>query len=134
MNIDKSLLVTSVSKVTLSRTDALNRLNSDFTKAMANLQSGWPDYEVKTWDIQSEEAKQWTAASADDKPMTPFLTQLFNQRAALGWVEPFADLVSRIMANTQNYTLATANYIAIRHVAERDINAASDPSKVQWSF
>lgn len=117
-----------------AKASAISKLNSDFSSAMASLQSGWPDYEVKTWDIQAEEAKRWSEAPEDNKPSTPFLTQLSTQRAALGWDEPFEDLVSRIVSNTYNYTMATAAFIAIRHVAERDINSSEDPSELTWKF
>lgn len=114
--------------------DRLAQLNEDYQRAMAGLQSGWPDYEIKTWTIQAEEAKQWVAADADTKPLTPFLTQLWTERQNLGWTEPFADLVARVIANNDGYTTMVARYTAIRHVAERNIGLATDPATVTWSF
>ncbi|CAI3787520.1 hypothetical protein AHFPHNDE_01184 [Pseudomonas sp. MM227] len=119
-------------KVTAGERMAL--LNDDYQRAMAGLQSGWPDYEIKTWTIQAEEAKQWVAADVDTKPSTPFLTQLWTERQNLGWTEPFADLVSRVIANNDGYTTMVARYTAVRHVAERNIGLATDPATVTWSF
>lgn len=114
--------------------DRLALLNEDYQRAMAGLQSGWPDYEIKTWTIQADEAKQWVAADADTKPLTPFLTQLWTERQALGWTEPFGDLVARVIANNDGYTTMVARFTAVRHVAERNIGQAADPSTVTWSF
>lgn len=109
-------------------------LNEDFAIAMAALHTGWPDYEIQTWTVQADEAKQWIAAAATEKPATPFLTSLHAQRVDMGWDEPFEDLVQRVIENTNAYTAATASLIAKRHVAERAINGAEDPSQVSWDF
>lgn len=113
---------------------AIARLNRDFNAAMTVLQGNWPDYEIQTWTVQASEAKRWWAANEGDKPSTPFLTQLYQDRVALGWIEEFADLIDRVMANDRLYTQATAGLIAVRHVAERKLNQAADPSLVEWSF
>lgn len=115
-------------------TDAKARLNDDFDRAMAGLHTGWPDYETQTWTVQAEEAKQWTAAPDDAKPSVPFLAALHAQREAMGWVGTLGDLVDSVMKNTIAYTAATATLIARRHVAERAIDEAEDPSSVTWSF
>lgn len=118
----------------ITKAKRLEQLNTDFTAAMTTLQGTWPTMEIQTWTLQAEEAKQWTAADTADKPLTPFLTSLYEKRVALGWSEPFADFVARVLVNSVTYTTASANYLAIRHVAERAINAATDPSTVTWSF
>lgn len=109
-------------------------LNSQYSSALAALTSSYPDYEVATWTMQNDEARQWTAADDASKPDTPFLTALWTKRQALGWVEPFADLVGRVISNSNAYTAAVANYTGIRHVAEKNLLAAADPMTITWSF
>lgn len=114
--------------------ERLARMNADYQRAMAKIQAGWPDYEIKTWTVQADEAKEWTAADADSKPPTPFLTQLWSGRAALGWSEPFAGLVERVIANNDAYTTIVARFTAVRHVAERNIGLDENPLTVTWRF
>lgn len=114
--------------------ERLALLNDDYQKAMASLQAGWPDYEIKTWTVQADEAKQWMAAEEGGKPATPFLTQLWTDRQALAWEEPFSDLIARVIANNNGYTTMVAKYTAVRHVAERNIGMADDPATITWSF
>ncbi|MEQ9725189.1 hypothetical protein ABRP29_06065 [Pseudomonas sp. WHRI 8822A] len=117
-----------------SKAAAILRLNDDFTIAMAALHEGWPDYEIQTWTVQAEEARQWTAATPDAKPAVPFLSSLHAQREAMGWNGTLADLVSRVLDNADAYTAATASLIGRRHVAERAIEGAEDPARVTWDF
>lgn len=134
MLIDFSQAVSKEQKSYELRNAVKSRLNAEFATAMAALHQGWPDYEIQTWTVQNDEARAWVAASEDDKPTTPFLTSLHDRRVQLGWEEPFADLVARVIANGDAYTAATSSLIAIRHVAERAISVAEDPSSVTWSF
>ncbi|OLU15318.1 hypothetical protein BVH01_15985 [Pseudomonas sp. PA1(2017)] len=101
---------------------------------MAALHDGWPDYEIQTWTVQAEEARQWMAAKADVKPVVPFLSNLHAQREAMGWEGTLEELVERVIQNTNAYTAATASLIGRRHVAERAIDAADDPSSIAWDF
>ncbi len=112
----------------------INNLNEDFNRAMVGLHNGWPDYEIQTWTVQAEEAKSWLSASEHNKPEIPFLTNLHEKRKALGWEGTLEDLVNRVMQNTIAYTTATASLIARRHVAEKQIEEAEDPSTVTWDF
>ncbi|SDG85650.1 hypothetical protein SAMN05216588_101203 [Pseudomonas flavescens] len=116
------------------RSTAKERLNADFAIAMAALHEGWPDYEIQTWTVQAEEARQWTAAPPDAKPSVPFLSSLHAQREAMGWDGTLADLVERVIENTNAYTAATASLIGRRHVAERAIDGAEDPASIIWDF
>lgn len=117
-----------------SKAAAVKKLNDDFAAAMAALHEGWPDYEIQTWTVQAEEARQWMAAPPDAKPSVPFLSSLHAQREAMGWEGTLADLVERVIENTNAYTAATASLIGRRHVAERAIEAAEDPSSIAWDF
>lgn len=117
-----------------AKADRKAELNSDFAIAMAALHDGWPDYEIQTWTVQAEEARQWVAARADAKPPVPFLSSLHAQREAMGWEGTLEDLVERVIQNTNAYTAATASLIGRRHVAERAIEAADDPSSITWDF
>lgn len=123
-----------VTPVYLSKQAAKTNLNDDFNEAMATLHEGWPDYEVQTWTVQAEEAKSWLSVPEDNKPEIPFLTNLHEQRKSLGWEGSLEDLVNRVMQNTIAYTAATASLIARRHVAEKQIEDAEDPSTVTWDF
>lgn len=117
-----------------NRAAVVDRLNFDFEAAATRATLGWPEFEMQTWTIQTDEARQWTAAAPADKPLTPFLTQLWTDRASRGWSEDFSALVARVLSNNASFVLATANLLAIRHSAERDISAASNPTLVTWSF
>ncbi|OLU23887.1 hypothetical protein [Pseudomonas sp. PA27(2017)] len=117
-----------------TKAQAIKRLNEDFAAAMAALHDGWPDYEIQTWTVQAEEARQWMAAKADAKPVVPFLSSLHTQREAMGWEGTLENLVERVLQNTNAYTAATASLIGRRHVAERAIDAAEDPSSITWDF
>jgi hypothetical protein len=121
-------------KIVVTKAEAIAALNADFEAAGTRATAGWPEFEIQTWSIQAEEARQWTAAATADKPPTPFLTQLWTDRKALGWTEEFSALVARVISNNAAYVLATANLLAIRHSAERDINAVSEPASVTWAF
>lgn len=116
------------------RNDQLYVLNDQFTKAMQRLQTGWPIYEVMTWDKQSREANAWLAAPADDKPDTPFLSSLVAKCNALGADDTLEDLVARVHANDVKYTEAVTAIMAVRHVAEDKINAADVPYEIEWKF
>jgi len=117
-----------------TKAQAIKRLNDDFAAAMAALHDGWPDYEIQTWTVQAEEARQWMAAKPDAKPVVPFLSSLHAQREAMGWEGTLEELVERVIQNTNAYTAATASLIGRRHVAERAIDAADDPSSIAWEF
>lgn len=123
-NTPKSVLVAS----------AKTKLNSDFADTMAKLHEGWPDYEIQTWTVQNDEAREWMVAPADSKPTTPLLSGMHATRTALGWPEPFEDFVGRVIKNSDRYTAAVAALLAVRHVSERAIEQAEDPTSVEWSF
>lgn len=110
------------------------RLNWDFTNCMQVLQSDFPLYELLTWDRQSYEANLWMKAPDDAKPETPFLSNLYSKTKAMGVDEPFSDLLERVVANENSYIDAVTSIMAIRHVAERQIEAAEDPFSVTWQF
>lgn len=109
-------------------------LNDQFTQAMQALQTGWPIYEILTWDKQSTEANAWLAAPVDDKPATPFLSSLVEKCNALGAGDTLEDLVARVHANDVKYTEAVTAIMAVRHVAEDKINAADVPYEIEWQF
>lgn len=113
---------------------SLDRLTTEFTQAMERIQSGWPLLEVLTWDKQAYEAARWEAAPVDSKPDTPFLTSLFEKCAALGAKDTFEALVRRIRANDKAYTEAVTSIMAVRHVAETQIEASDEPMSVTWQF
>lgn len=117
-----------------SKAECKAKLNSDFAIAMAALHKGWPDYEIQTWTVQAEEARQWMAAQPDARPLVPFLSSLHAQREAMGWEGTLEELVERVIQNTDAYTTATASLIGRRHVVERAIEAAEDPSSITWDF
>lgn len=109
-------------------------LNYQFSQAMQALQTGWPIYEILTWDKQSTEANAWLKAPADDKPETPFLSSLVDKCVALGADDTLEDLISRVHANDARYTEAVTSIIAVRHVAEDQINTSDVPQEVTWQF
>lgn len=109
-------------------------LNNDFTRAMQNLQTGWPIYEVLTWDKQATEANAWLAAPEGQKPDTPFLTSLFDKCAALGAQDTLENLIGRVHANDIRYTNDVTAIMAVRHVAEDQIAASDEPMSVTWQF
>lgn len=111
-----------------------SNLNRDFTQAMQRLQTGWPLYEILTWDKQSTEANAWLAAPEDAKPVTPFLSSLLEKCLALGAQDTLENLVGRVHANDLQYTEAVTAIMAVRHVAEDQINAADEPMSVTWQF
>lgn len=115
-------------------TVARQRLNFEFSQAMQQLQAPWPLLEVLTWDRQSYEAARWITAPADAKPETPFLTSLFEKCAALGAKDTFEALVGRIRANDKAYTDAVTSIMAVRHVAESQIEESAEPMTVTWQF
>lgn len=117
-----------------AKADRKAELNFEFGTAMAALHEGWPDYEIQTWTVQAEEARQWITAKPDAKPLVPFLSSLHAQREAMGWEGTLEELVERVIQNTNAYTAATASLIGQRHVAERAIDAADDPSSITWEF
>lgn len=113
---------------------AFERLNESFNSAMLNLQTGWPIYEVLTWDKQATEANDWLAAPEGQKPATPFLTSLFEKCAALGAQDTFESLIGRVHANDIRYTNDVTAIMAVRHVAEDQIAASDDPMSITWQF
>lgn len=113
---------------------AYSNLNQDFNQAMQRLQTGWPIYEVLTWDKQATEANAWLAAPEGQKPETPFLTSLFEKCAALGAQDTFANLIGRVHANDIRYTNDVTAIMAVRHVAEDQIAASDEPMSVTWQF
>lgn len=133
-NVDFTKAVLPVNPLQISRAARIALLNAEFEKACAAVTAGWPEDEIKTWTVQNDEARQWTAAAAEDKPATPLLTAMYQNRVSLGWTEPFEALVLRVIDNSDKYTAAIARLIAVRHVAERKITEATDPSAVTWSF
>lgn len=113
---------------------ALQALNQDFTRAMQQLQTGWPIYEVLTWDKQATEANAWLAAPEGQKPATPFLTSLFEKCAALGAQDTLESLIGRVHANDIRYTDDVTAIMAVRHVAEDQIAKSDQPMSVTWQF
>jgi len=113
---------------------ATDRLRMEFDEAIRKIQVGWPLYEVLTWDRQSAEASAWLSAPEGEKPDTPFLSSLLEKCLALGAQDTLDNLVGRVHANDIAYTDAATSIIAVRHVAEDQINAAEDPMSVTWQF
>lgn len=113
---------------------AYSNLNQDFNQAMQRLQTGWPIYEVLTWDKQATEANAWLAAPEGQKPATPFLTSLFEKCAALGAQDTLENLIGRVHANDIRYTNDVTAIMAVRHVAEDQIAASDEPMSVTWQF
>lgn len=120
--------------MSITKEDVLATLNSDFQYAMSMLKDPWPSYEADSWPTQAEEAKQWAAASVDDKPLTPFITKLFNDRTTLGISETFTAFVDKILNRATTYNDASAYMIALRQAKEKEIMSAADPTTVTWSF
>lgn len=113
---------------------ATENLNRDFNQAMQKLQAPWPLLEILTWDKQSFEAARWAAEPEDAKPETPFLTKLFDKCAALGAEDTFEALVHRVRENERIYTDAVTSIMAVRHVAENEIQASDEPMTITWQF
>lgn len=120
--------------MSITKEDMLAVLNAQFDEAMYQLRAAWPRYESDSWPTQAEEAKQWAAATAEDKPLTPFITKLYNDRTALGISETFDVFVGKILTRATTYNDASAYMIALRQAKEKEIMAADDPSLVTWSF
>lgn len=120
--------------MSITKEDMVAALNGEFEIAMASLKNPWPSYEAASWPTQAEEAKQWAAAATDDKPLTPFITKLYNDRTALGISETFAVFVDKILTRATSYNDSSAYMIALRQAKEKEIMASVDPTTVTWSF
>ncbi len=120
--------------MSITKEDMLAVLNAQFDEAMYQLRAAWPRYESDSWPTQAEEAKQWAAATAEDKPLTPFISKLYGERTAQGIVETFEVFVGKILTRATSYNDRSASMIALRQAKEKEIMQSTDPTTVTWSF
>lgn len=124
--------------------DIVADLNTGFKAAVKALRQDYPSEETDTWTIQRDEAvayMNWLQAGQEGpRPATQFLSALSDSRTRLGVGEGFDDLVQRVLANNQLYTIGMAELMARRHAAEyamSDAVAADDTNAlhaITWSF
>ena len=122
----------------------MQKLNDEYTAVFSELRSNYPACETETWPTQASEARLFSAwqqaGQQGPAPITPFLTALHNSRTEEGIDETFAELAGRVLANDAVYTPAVAKITAVRHAAERRLEAALAAkdtvamSAVTWSF
>lgn len=120
-------------------------LNANFKNAVKALRQDYPSEETDTWTIQRDEAvayNNWVKAGSKEgeRPATQFLSALSASRDRLGVGDGFDDLVQRVLANNQLYTLGMSELMARRHAAEYamyDAVAADNKEALEaiaWSF
>jgi hypothetical protein len=106
----------------------LTRLNKDYDKTVAILNSGYPEAETQTWTLQVSEARvyqSWIKSGRmGKKPSVPFLERLVEGRIAAGVEGDLADLVGRVLHNDGIYSPALAGFTAYRHGIEKQLKTA----------
>lgn len=101
-------------------------LNSAYEVAFSKLRNTYPAAESTTWDRQATEAElyqNWLNVGGVEPP-TPFIDDLNKARAKHGIVETKAELVTRILKNSNQFRPAIAEITAARHAYEKQLDQA----------
>ncbi len=122
-----------------ARATRLAAINAAAQAALATLASGYPDWEVSSWDQQLREAQLVAAdnALADDlaegaTDAIPLVRQMATARLSLGdtTAARIITLSERIIANAAAWSVAAGTIIGQRQALEDAVNAAATPAAV----
>jgi hypothetical protein len=100
----------------------LAELSAAFSDRMSVVKAGYPLDEIQSWFDQKSEAVAYTA---DKTAWTPLLSAMAAARGIA-----VADLASRVIANSVNYSAAAGALIGKRQKYEDAVNAAADAAAV----
>lgn len=97
---------------------ALSAINQACDAELGDIRAKYPESEVLSWTKQEDEARHWAADSTTDTPLVDAL-------AAERGVDK-AELVSRIIAKADAYTLAVGTMVGKRQRLEDQILALQE--------
>lgn len=99
-------------------TQSLSAINSSCDAALAEVRAKYPESEVLSWTKQEQEARDWLADSSTE---TPLVDALATERGI-----DKDELVSRIIAKADAYTLAVGTTVGKRQRLEDQILALQE--------
>lgn len=105
------------------RSAKLAAINRAYSVEMAAILDQYPDAETLSFDKQEAEARAWRA---DSTAVTPFIDAMLIERPL-----DKGELVSRIIAKADAFTLACGAATGKRQRLEDAINAATDAATVE---
>ncbi|MGQ7247195.1 hypothetical protein ACUN9Y_07640 [Halomonas sp. V046] len=95
---------------------ALSRINSGYQAQMGQILNDYPQAETLTFDKQEREARQW---QSDNSIATPYIDAMLVERPLNK-----AELVGRILAKADAFTLASGMATGKRQRLEDEVKAA----------
>lgn len=103
---------------------ARGRINAAYENSVSAMTAGYPSSEIKSWDKQETEARNW---QADNAALTPWI-----DAAAGGRGMPKAVLVARIIAKANIFAVRHGELTGKRQRLDDEITALGDsPSQAQ---
>lgn len=97
---------------------AMARINAGYQAQMGKILNEYPQAETLTFDKQEREARQW---QADNSVATPYIDAMLAERPL-----DKAELVDRILAKADAFTMASGMATGKRQRLEDEIKAALD--------
>lgn len=99
-----------------SARQAIDRINSGYQAEMGKILNDYPQAETLTFDKQEREARQW---QMDNSVATPYIDAMLAERPL-----DKAELVGRILAKADAFTMASGLATGKRQRLEDDVKAA----------
>jgi hypothetical protein len=112
------------------KSEKILTINAEFTKQMATMVQGYPEFEISSWSKQELEARSFTG-----NPMAP--TPLIDALALARGLDK-AELVARIIAKADMFAVVSGQLIGYRQSLEDAVLAlpsdctAEDISIISW--